>query len=103
MRTRVRIGPQVEQFVKALAPDPRRALTAGIKGLAEGKGNLLWLESPLTGFARLRVGHFRVIYAERSEAGERIVECLFAERRSVVYDLFAQMVVDNLVEELRGL
>ena len=46
MKTRVRIGPQVEQFVRALAPDPRRALTAGIKGLAEGKGNLLWLNLP---------------------------------------------------------
>ncbi len=101
MKTRVRIGPRVEQFVKALAPAPRRALTQAIKGLAEGRGDLIWLESPLTGFARLRVGDLRVIYAERSARGWRVVECLFAERRSVVYDLFAQMVVDNLVEELR--
>jgi hypothetical protein len=78
-------------------------LTRAIKGLAEGKGDQIWLESPLIGFARLRVGDFRVIYAERSERGRRMVDCLFAERRSVVYDLFAQMVVDNLVEELSGL
>jgi hypothetical protein len=37
MKTEVRIGPQVQQFIGALAPEPRQALTRAIKGLAEEK------------------------------------------------------------------
>jgi len=92
MRIRVKVGPQVEAFVKSLAPDPRRALSRAIKGLAQARGDVKQLESHLKGYSRLRVGSHRVIFATRAEADERIVDCLFAERRPVIYELFAEQV-----------
>jgi len=96
MRTRVKVETQVESFVKSLAPEPRRRLTAAIKGLAVDKGDVQPLEGKLQGFSRLRVAGYRVIYAERSEKGERIIDCVFAEKRAVVYELFVRLVSENL-------
>ncbi len=58
------------------------------------------LEGNLSAFARLRVRGFRVICCERQEEGDRVFYCLFVERRSVVYDLFEQLALDELMEEL---
>lgn len=88
MRTRVRTSEQVESFVKSLAPEPRRALTRALKALAHSKGDIRQLEGALDGFARLRVAGFRVIFSSRAEGGQRIIECLFVERRAVIYELF---------------
>lgn len=98
MTTRVRLARQVVDFVETLAPEPRRALRLGIKNLP--KGNVRMLEGKLSQFARLRVRGFRVVYRERRERGERVFDCIFAERRSVVYDLFEQLAVDDFLEEL---
>ena len=88
MRTRVKASEQVEAFVKSLAPEPRRVLTRGLKELAHGKGDIKQLEGALEGFARLRVAGYRVIFTSRSEDGQRLIECVFAERRAVIYELF---------------
>jgi len=40
MKTKVRVEAQVEEFVKSLAPDPRRRLRQAIKGLASGRGDI---------------------------------------------------------------
>jgi len=82
----------VEAFVKSLAPEPRRALTRAIKSLARKPGDVKALEGDLAGYRRLCVAGHRVIFTERAEAGERIVDCLFAERRAVIYELFAEQV-----------
>ena len=92
MRIRVKVSPQVEAYVKSLAPHPRRALSRAIKGLAQNRGDVKQLESHLEGYSRLRVGSHRVIFAARAEAGECIVDCLFAERRAVIYEMFAEQV-----------
>ncbi len=88
MRNRVKVAYQVEMFVKSLAPEPRRALTRAIKELAGARGDLKQLEGDLEGYARLRVAGYRIIFKTHSEPGERIIDCLFAERRAVVYELF---------------
>ncbi len=98
MTTRVRLARQVVDILETLAPEPRRALRLGIKSLP--KRNVRMLEGKLSRFARLRVKGFRVIYSERLEHGERVFYCLFAERRSVVYDLFEQLAADDFLEEL---
>ena len=92
MRTRVKVSPQVETFVKSLSPDPRRALSRAIKGLAQDFGAVEPLEGLLEGYSRLRVGSHRVIFATRADAGERVVDCLFDERRAVIYEMFAEHV-----------
>ena len=95
MKPKIRVEAQVEAFVKSLAPAPRRALRQAIKALADNRGDIKRLEGKLSAFHRLRVGPFRVIYAERYEKGQRIIECVFARERALVYDLLAQLALDE--------
>jgi mRNA-degrading endonuclease RelE of RelBE toxin-antitoxin system len=62
MKTKVRVGRQVEDFLKALAPEPRRTLRLTMKNLADEKGDVKLLEGKLSGLWRLRAGKVRVIY-----------------------------------------
>lgn len=81
------VSDQVARFVRHLAPEPRRRVRQALRDLAAGKGDVRDLEPPLDGYRRLRVGAFRVIFAQ----GERRrIECVFAERRSIVYEVFAR-------------
>jgi mRNA-degrading endonuclease RelE of RelBE toxin-antitoxin system len=96
MKTRVRVEAQVETFVKSLAPEPRRKITMAIKVLADDKGDLKRLEGKLEGYLRLRVAGYRVIFKERFEKGERIIDCIFAENRSVIYELFIRLLSEGL-------
>lgn len=91
MRTTVKVADQVENFVKSLAPEPRRTLRQAIKALAQDKGDLKRLEGKLSAYHRLRVGGYRVLYTEGFESGQRVIRCLFAKERAVVYDLFLQL------------
>ena len=76
MRTEVRVGPEVEQFVKSLAPEPHRALSRAIKRLAHQEGDTQILEGKLGGWHRLRVGGYRMIYKETAESGTGGQLCL---------------------------
>src|SRR3989442_12073216 len=96
MRTKMEVDAQVKDFVRPLAPVPRRALTQAMKGLSRNTGDRKLLEGKLAGYHRLRVSGYRVIYAEKSQRGERVIHCLFAERRNVVYELFQQMLIEEL-------
>jgi mRNA-degrading endonuclease RelE of RelBE toxin-antitoxin system len=89
----------VEAFVKSLAPDPRKALRGAIKGLADGAGDTKPLEASLEAWQRLRVQNYRVIYKEVFESGTRTVDCVYANRRSVVYDLFKELLRNQLLRD----
>ena len=91
MKTKVELDPQVVALVRALAPDPRKRMRAALRELEREKGDLKQLEAELAAYARLRVGPFRVILRFYSVRGQRIIRCVYAERRSVVYELFAQI------------
>ncbi len=96
MKAEVQWSEQVQHFVNSLAPEPKRKLRLGIRRLAEDRGDIKPLVDELTGYNRLRVGDFRVIYREAFEAGVPVRKCLFAERRDVVYELFRAMVLDDI-------
>jgi mRNA-degrading endonuclease RelE of RelBE toxin-antitoxin system len=98
VKTRICVTEQVEEFVKSLAPAPRRMLRTAIKALADDRGDLKALEGPLTGYGRLRVTGYRVIYRERSEKGVRVIDCIYAERRAVVYELFTRLLAEQAME-----
>ena len=99
MRTKVEVAPQVKEFVRSLAPVPRRALTLAIKGLSQNAGKRKVLEGKLAGYHRLRVSGYRVIYVEKSQHGARIIFCLFAEHRSVIYELFQELLLKELAKQ----
>lgn len=64
-----------------------------LKELATEKGDIKPLEGPLDGYCRLRVGTHRIIFAY---VGRNRIQCVFAERRSIVYEVFAQLLNDEL-------
>jgi mRNA-degrading endonuclease RelE of RelBE toxin-antitoxin system len=99
MKTKIRVESQVEAFVKSLAPDPRRRLRLAIKGLANGRGDIKSLEGNLAGYSRLSVTGYRVIFKERVERGTRIIDCIFAERRALVYEIFVSLLSEQTMEE----
>ncbi|MBI4326480.1 MAG: hypothetical protein HY674_14620 [Chloroflexi bacterium] len=91
MKIRVELDPQVADFVRTLAPDPRKRLRQGLHGLERETGDLKQLEADLAGYARLRVGGYRVIVRFFAEGGQRVARCVFAEKRAVVYEMFAEI------------
>ena len=92
---KVRTSEQVVGFVKSLAPVPRRRLKAALKNLAKGKGDFIQLEEPLAGYHRLRTGGYRVIF----KYGPASIDCLYAERRSLVYEVFEKEILKTLTEK----
>jgi hypothetical protein len=76
----------VVEFVRGLSPEPRRQLRLAIRSLARGSGDVRALEGELTAYSRIRAGSYRVTFRQNST----IIECIFAEKRSIVYEIFAE-------------
>ena len=90
---RVRLSAQVVEFVRSQAPEPRRRLRSALRALTREQGDLKPLEGPLQEYHRLRIGSYRVILRY---ASSKTIECVFAERRNVVYEVFAETLIDRL-------
>jgi mRNA-degrading endonuclease RelE of RelBE toxin-antitoxin system len=101
MKTNIRVGRQVEGFLKTLAPEPRRALRQAMKNLADDNGDVKLLEGKLSGLWRLRVGKVRVIYEIKAAGGAREIICFYANYRSIVYVVLEQLLASGLIEELK--
>ena len=101
MKTKVRAGRPVEDFLKTLAPEPRRAVRRAMKSLADDKGDVKLLEGKLSGYWRLRVGKIRVIFEVKAIGGTRVIFCFYADYRSIVYVVLEQLLASGLIEELR--
>jgi mRNA-degrading endonuclease RelE of RelBE toxin-antitoxin system len=101
MKTKVHVGRQVEDFLKALAPQPRRTLRQAMKNLTDNQGDVKLLEGNLSGLWRLRVGKVRVIYEIKVAGGTREIICFYANYRSVVYVILEQLLASGLIEELK--
>jgi mRNA-degrading endonuclease RelE of RelBE toxin-antitoxin system len=99
LTVRVRLAPQVVEFVRTQAPEPRRRLRRALRDLATGKGDVRPLEGPLQPFSRLRVGPYRIIVGYPSA---KTVDCVFAERRNLVYEVFAETMLERLTGKRSG-
>lgn len=90
---RIVLARQVVDFVRRLPPEPKRRLRRALPDLAREKGDIRALEPPLEGYCRLRVGGYRIVFSY----GKRgTIECIFAEQRSVVYELLLERLLDRL-------
>ena len=89
----VDIWPQVQGFYAELGMTYRRDAKRALMLLRKEQGDIKALADDLDGFYRLRVGPFRVIFRYRKG---RIIECVYMNRRSVVYEVFEREVVDRL-------
>ena len=86
MSTPVRLSEQVEGFLKSLPPVPRRKLRDALRGLENGKGDIIALERDLAGYCRLKVSPYRVILHYESSPRGPVCFCDFAELRDVPQD-----------------
>ena len=89
--TRVRISQQVWDYLRLLAPGPRRNLRLGLRLLEREVGDILPLKNDLEGFHRLRVQSHRVIFRYVLEGKERVISCEFAEQRDIIYQIFSRV------------
>ena len=101
METKVELSEQVVRFVARMAPEPRRALRAALRRLSRERGDIRVLEGPLKDYHRLRVGGYRIILAYRVTGKLRSIQCIYAERRDAVYEVFAQLLKKHLLESER--
>ena len=85
---RVEIAEQVVDFIRGLAPAPKRQLRLAMRGLEQDRGDIKALVGELAGYHRLRVSGYRVIFRRLLLRGEEIIRCDYAERRSVIYSQF---------------
>lgn len=90
---KVLVSAQVADFVRRQAPHPKRTLRRALRELARERGDIRRLEGPLAEYCRLRVQDYRIIFCYTSRG---TIECVYAERRSIVYEVFAQALVDRL-------
>lgn len=84
----VRIQQEVLDFLRALAPEPRKALRNAIRGLSEEEGDIVALTDDLEGYHRLRVGRYRVLFRYEVEGPVRRIVCVYAAPRRWVYEVF---------------
>jgi mRNA-degrading endonuclease RelE of RelBE toxin-antitoxin system len=98
METRVELSEQVVRFVARRAPEPRRMLREALRALARERGDIRALEGPLEEYHRLRVGGYRIILAYEVSGKRRIIRCIFAERRSAVYETFQRLLRKHLLQ-----
>ena len=94
---RVEISDQVRRFVRSLAPDPRKELRAALRELSHERGDIKHLEGPLRDYLRLRVRDFRIIFQYSRQ--RRVIECVFAERRDLIYEVFEKLIHARLLGE----
>ncbi len=85
----VELSDQVVQFIRELAPEPRRRMRLALKRLEQGKGDIKPLEGELSSYSRLRVGGMRIIFRYVAGVASSSVRCEFAEHRSIIYELYS--------------
>jgi mRNA interferase RelE/StbE len=89
----VRPTAQVVMFAKRLAPGPRSAAKHALQELRQERGDIRALEGALSGYYRLRVGRFRIIF---SYGAGGAIEAVFMEERSLVYEVFEAEFIKRL-------
>lgn len=91
----VRYSEQVGTFIKTCPPETRRRLRDALHALAKGKGDIRALEREFSGFCRLRVGRYRIVFHYRP--GKHGPECFcdYAQYRDVVYEQFAAVLSEE--------
>lgn len=62
-----------------------------LRELAAGKGDIRPLEGAFSGFYRLRVGRYRLVFRYHAKGRGKCIRCEFAEARSIVYLMYSEM------------
>jgi len=95
MKTRkieVFVEEQPLAFIRRQSPDARKRLRAAIHENERGEAFPEPLEDELEGFYKMRVENCRLILKHESGDKAPLFKIVFAERRSVVYEMFRQII-----------
>ncbi len=87
---KIEIERQVVRFISSLSPESRRALRQALRALEDEAGDIRALEAELSGFYRLRVGRYRGIFYYVQRGSVRVIRCVYANDRQLIYEVFAQ-------------
>ena len=88
----VLVEAQPLAFIRRQSPDARKQLRAAIHAIERGAAFPEPLEDELEGFYKLRVENCRLILKHESGGKAPLFKVVFAERRSVVYEMFRQII-----------
>jgi mRNA-degrading endonuclease RelE of RelBE toxin-antitoxin system len=86
------IEEQPLAFIRRQSPDARKRLRAAIHAIERGDSFPDPLDDELEGFYKLRVENCRLILKHESGDKAPLFKVVFAERRSVVYEMFRQII-----------
>lgn len=95
-RAVVELEEQVVHFIRSLPPQPRQAIRRALRNLQQEQGDIRALEGELEGFYRIRIQRYRVIFHYELQNERRVIRCVYAATRSIVYEVFAQRIRDLL-------
>lgn len=83
---------QVQRWLVALPPDPKKRVCAALRGLERGRGDIKALRGELEGFCRLRIDGLRIIYSQHRA---QILQLEYADSRDVVYETFLKVLSER--------
>jgi mRNA-degrading endonuclease RelE of RelBE toxin-antitoxin system len=92
MKIEVLVEAQPLAFIRHQPPDARKKLRAAIHAVERGDSFPDPLDDELEGFYKLRVENYRLILKHESGDKAPLFKVVFAERRSVVYEIFRQII-----------
>jgi mRNA-degrading endonuclease RelE of RelBE toxin-antitoxin system len=86
------IEPQPRAFIRRQPPATRRHLREILHALERGQSTPEPLEDELDGFYKVKVEGYRLILQYASGDEGPFFRVVFIERRSVVYEMFRQLI-----------
>jgi mRNA-degrading endonuclease RelE of RelBE toxin-antitoxin system len=92
IKIEVIIEEQPLAFIRRQSPDARKRLRAAIHAIERGNSFPEPLEDELEGFYKMRMENCRLILKHESGDTAPLFKIVFAERRSVVYEMFRQII-----------
>ena len=86
---KISASPQVENWLLALSPEPKRRVRAELKLLAQEKSKeVKVLHGELEGWHRLRIRGYRILFQIQPS---QIIFLEYANTREVVYETFLRL------------
>ena len=74
MKTRVELDDQPLEFIRLLAPEPRKRVRRALHDLEQGLGDVKILHGAFESYWRLRCGTYRVVFRYAMDGGERVAK-----------------------------
>jgi len=87
----LRASEEVRDFMRTLAPEPRRLISRTLHGLEAGVAKLEALQEPLEGFYKAKADRFRMEWAWAGALGQKMRAAVLADDWAGVALLSAQI------------